>query len=52
MVCSIQGVELLQGAAILEGVALFKSVWPFWSRHGTMGVGFKTLILIAWKTVF
>ena len=26
--------------------------WPYWSRHVTVGVGFKTLILAAWKPVF
>jgi hypothetical protein len=27
-------------------------VWPCWSRCVTVGVGFKTLILAAWRSVF
>ena len=27
-------------------------VWPCWSRCVIVGVGFKTLILVAWKSVF
>ena len=27
-------------------------VWPCWTRCVTLGVGFKTLILAAWKSVF
>jgi hypothetical protein len=27
-------------------------MWPCWSRCVTVGVGFKTLILAAWKSVF
>jgi len=46
------------------GVALLEWVWPYWSRCGlleevqtwsrciTEGVGFKTLVLAAWKPVF
>ena len=37
---------LVQGVALLEGVALFEWVWPV-----TMGMGFKTLVLAAWKPV-
>ena len=38
-----------QGVALLEGMALLEWVWPFWSKCVTVGVGFKTLILAAWK---
>ena len=41
-----------KGLAILECVALLEYVWPCGSRHVTVGVGFKTLILAAWKSVF
>jgi len=34
------------------GVALLEEVWPFWNRHVTVGVGFKTLTLAVWKSVF
>jgi hypothetical protein len=43
---------LLQGMTILEGLALLEWVWPSWSRCVTVDVGFKTLILVAWKSVF
>ena len=29
----------------------YYKVWPYWSRCVTVGVGFKTLILVAWKQV-
>jgi hypothetical protein len=41
-----------QGAAPLEGMTLLEQMWPCWSRCVTVGVGFKTLILTAWKSVF
>ena len=34
-----------------EGVALLEKVWPCLTRHVTVGVGFKILILAAWKSV-
>jgi len=34
------------------GVALLEWVWPCWSGCVTVNVGFKTLILVAWKPVF
>ena len=34
------------------GVVLLEEVWLCWSRCVTVGVGFKTLILAAWKPVF
>ena len=37
--CSAQGVALLE-------------VWPCWGRCVTVGVGYKTIILAAWKPVF
>ena len=30
----------------------YLEVWPIWSRWLTVGVGFKTLIMDAWKPVF
>jgi hypothetical protein len=39
-ICSAQGVVLLEG------------VGPCWNRCVTVGVGFKTFILAAWKAVF
>jgi hypothetical protein len=30
----------------------YLEVWPHWSRCVTMDVGFKTLLLAAWKLVF
>jgi hypothetical protein len=44
--CSAPGVTLLGGVALLEWV------WPCWSGCVTVGVGFKTLIIDAWKSVF
>jgi hypothetical protein len=41
MVC----ICLAQGAALLGGVVL-------WNRCVTVGVGFNTLVLAAWKPVF
>ena len=41
-----------QGVALLEGVAQLEQVWPCWSRYVTVGMGFETLILAAWKSVF
>ena len=38
--------------ALFGAVALLEQVWPSWSRCVTVGVGFKTLILAAWKPVF
>ena len=37
---------LAQGGALLEGVALLEWVWPYWSRCVTVGMGFRTLILV------
>jgi hypothetical protein len=38
------------------GVALLTWVWPCWSGCGlvgvTVGMGFRTLVLAAWKAVF
>jgi hypothetical protein len=34
------------------GVALLEWVWSCWSRCVTVGMGFKTLILAAWKLVY
>jgi len=41
-----------QGVALLGGVTLLELVWPCWSRCVTVGMGFKTLTLAAWKPVF
>jgi hypothetical protein len=30
----------------------YLEVWPGWRKGVTVGVGFKTLILAAWKPVF
>ena len=30
----------------------YLEVWPCWSRYVTVGMGFKTLLLAAWKSVF
>jgi hypothetical protein len=38
---------LTQGVALLDSVALLEWVWSCWSRHGTVGIGLKTLILAA-----
>ena len=38
--------------AVLGGVALLEWVWPCWSGCVTVGVGFKTLLLAAWKSIF
>jgi hypothetical protein len=48
MVC----ICLVQGVALLGGVALLEWMWPCWSSCVTVGIGFKTLILAAWKPVF
>jgi hypothetical protein len=48
MVCKC----LAQGVALFGDVALLEWVWPCWSRCVTVGVGFKTFILAAWKPVF
>jgi hypothetical protein len=45
-ICSAQGVTLLEGMGLLE------SVCPCRSRCVTVGVGYKTLILAAWKSDF
>jgi hypothetical protein len=44
-ICLTKEVELLEGVALLEWV------WPCWSRCVTVGVGYKSLILAAWKSV-
>jgi len=48
MVCTC----LPQGVALFGGVALLEWMWPCWSKCVTVGVGFKTLLLAAWKSVF
>ena len=48
MVC----ICLAQGVALLGSMALLVWVWPCWSRCVTVGMGFKTLVLAAWKQVF
>jgi hypothetical protein len=48
MVC----ICLTQRVALLGGVALLEQVWPCWSGCVTVDVGFKILILAAWKPVF
>ena len=35
-----------------QGVAQYFRVWPSWRRCVTVGVGFNTLVLVAWKPVF
>ena len=48
MVC----ICLAQEVALLGGVALLKFVWSPWSRYVTVGMGFNTLALDAWKSLF
>jgi len=45
VLCVMACVCLAQGVAYLE-------MWPCWSRCVTVGVGFNTLVLAAWKSVF
>ena len=43
---------LSPGSGTREGVALMEYVRPCWSRCVTVALGFNTLILAAWKSVF
>jgi hypothetical protein len=39
------------GSGTIRRCGLLGWVWPCWSRCVTVGVGFKILILAAWKSV-
>ena len=43
---------LAQGVALFGGETLLEYVWLCWSRCVTVNMGFKTLLLAAWKSVF
>jgi hypothetical protein len=41
-----------ESVKLLGGMAWLEEVWPCWRKCVTVGLGFKTLILAAWKPIF
>jgi hypothetical protein len=39
-------------SGVLGSVALLEEVWPCWRKCVTVGLGFDTLLLAAWETIF